>query len=180
MVAPWTLLYADDVMLACEDKTELERQAQAWCDRLVLFGLKLNVKKTEYLTTDVNEHELLRSVCNGNENATVDGRSYALDRVRNDIIRQRFGVVPISDKLHEARLRWYGHVLCANDDTVRKIGLNLGVLDKRPRGCPKQRWLDMLHLDLKIAGVHPDQAFDRKHWCHNAGRADPAAKRDRR
>ncbi|VDP00189.1 unnamed protein product [Heligmosomoides polygyrus] len=30
MVARWTLLYADDAMLACEDKTELERQAQAW------------------------------------------------------------------------------------------------------------------------------------------------------
>ncbi|VDP12813.1 unnamed protein product [Heligmosomoides polygyrus] len=54
--APWTLLYADDVMLACEDKAELERQAQAWCDRLALFGLKLNGKKTEYSTTDVNEH----------------------------------------------------------------------------------------------------------------------------
>ncbi|VDP50899.1 unnamed protein product [Heligmosomoides polygyrus] len=47
MAAPWTLLYADDVMLACEEKAELERKAQAWCDRLALFGLKLNVKKTE-------------------------------------------------------------------------------------------------------------------------------------
>ncbi|VDO37871.1 unnamed protein product [Heligmosomoides polygyrus] len=53
--APWTLLYADDVMLACEDKNELERQAQEWRDRLALFGLKLNVKKTEYLTTDMKE-----------------------------------------------------------------------------------------------------------------------------
>ncbi|VDO73193.1 unnamed protein product [Heligmosomoides polygyrus] len=43
-------------MLACEDKTELERQAQAWCDRLALFGLKLSVKKTEYLTTNMDEH----------------------------------------------------------------------------------------------------------------------------
>ncbi|VDP52182.1 unnamed protein product [Heligmosomoides polygyrus] len=51
----WTLLYADDVMLACEDKDDLERQVQAWCDRLARFGLKLNVKKTEYLTTDVSE-----------------------------------------------------------------------------------------------------------------------------
>ncbi|VDP28609.1 unnamed protein product [Heligmosomoides polygyrus] len=49
---PWTLLYAYDVMLACEDKDDLERQVQAWCDRLEQFGLRLNVKKTEYLTTD--------------------------------------------------------------------------------------------------------------------------------
>ncbi|VDP47120.1 unnamed protein product [Heligmosomoides polygyrus] len=49
---PWTLLYADDVMLASEDKGELEREVQAWCDRLERFGLKLSVKKREYLTTD--------------------------------------------------------------------------------------------------------------------------------
>ncbi|VDO73075.1 unnamed protein product [Heligmosomoides polygyrus] len=47
-------------MLACEDKTELERQAQAWCDSLALFGLKLNVKKTEYLTRHVDEHGSLK------------------------------------------------------------------------------------------------------------------------
>ncbi|VDP39746.1 unnamed protein product [Heligmosomoides polygyrus] len=43
----------DDVMLDSEDKGELERELQAWCGRLERFGLKLNVKKTEYLTTDV-------------------------------------------------------------------------------------------------------------------------------
>ncbi|VDP55247.1 unnamed protein product [Heligmosomoides polygyrus] len=87
-----------------------------------------------------------------------------LERVRNDAIRQRFGVASIAEKLREAHLRWYGHVLHANDDTVRKIGLNLEVPGKRPRGRPKQRWLDTLHFDLKMAGVHPDQAFDRENW----------------
>ncbi|VDO21742.1 unnamed protein product [Heligmosomoides polygyrus] len=56
---PWTLLYADDVMLASEDKGELERELQAWYDRLERFGLRLNVKKTEYLTTDVTEYDRL-------------------------------------------------------------------------------------------------------------------------
>ncbi|VDP26177.1 unnamed protein product [Heligmosomoides polygyrus] len=76
-----------------------------------------------------------------------------LDRVRNDAIRQRFGVAPIAEKLREARLRWYGLVLRANDETVRKIGLNLEVPGKLPRGRPKQRWLDTLHMDLEMAGV---------------------------
>ncbi|VDO79602.1 unnamed protein product [Heligmosomoides polygyrus] len=40
---PWTLLYGDDVMLACDDNFDLERQVQAWCDRLAMFGLKLKV-----------------------------------------------------------------------------------------------------------------------------------------
>ncbi|VDO98707.1 unnamed protein product [Heligmosomoides polygyrus] len=35
---PWTLLYADDVMLAWEDSDDLEHQVQAWCGRLAIFG----------------------------------------------------------------------------------------------------------------------------------------------
>ncbi|VDP01171.1 unnamed protein product [Heligmosomoides polygyrus] len=47
-----------------------------------------------------------------------------MDRIRNDAIRQKFGVVPIADKMREGRLRWYGHVLRGKEDSVRKIGLN--------------------------------------------------------
>ncbi|VDO73409.1 unnamed protein product [Heligmosomoides polygyrus] len=56
----WTLLYVDDVVLASEDKDKLEREVQAWYDRLERFGLKLNVKKTEYLTTDVTESSSIK------------------------------------------------------------------------------------------------------------------------
>ncbi|EYB93755.1 hypothetical protein Y032_0179g730 [Ancylostoma ceylanicum] len=51
----WTLLYADDVMLASEQNEDLERQTQAWSERLARFGLRLNVKKTEYMTTNLDE-----------------------------------------------------------------------------------------------------------------------------
>ncbi|VDP05570.1 unnamed protein product [Heligmosomoides polygyrus] len=47
-----------------------------------------------------------------------------MDRIRNDVIRQKFGVAPIAGNMREARLRWYGHVLRGEEDSVRKIGLN--------------------------------------------------------
>ncbi|VDO72582.1 unnamed protein product [Heligmosomoides polygyrus] len=87
-----------------------------------------------------------------------------MDRIRNDATRQKFGVAPIADKMPEARLRWYGHVLRGKQDIVRKIGLNIEVVGKRPRGSPKQRWLDTLRTDLKITGVHPNLALDRERW----------------
>lgn len=37
---PTTLFCVDDVMLGCEDKDELQRQARIWCDRLEWFGPK--------------------------------------------------------------------------------------------------------------------------------------------
>ncbi|VDO60701.1 unnamed protein product [Heligmosomoides polygyrus] len=103
-----------------------------------------------------------------------------LDRIRNDAIRQKFGVAAIADKMREARLRWDGHVLRGNEDSVRKIGLNFEVLGKRPRGRPKQRWADTLHKDFKVAGVHPDLERDRERWRHGTRKADPAMKRDKR
>ncbi|KAG8136472.1 hypothetical protein E2320_005055 [Naja naja] len=49
--APWTMLYADDVMLASTIRGELQQQVQTWNERLNHFGFRLNIKKTEYLET---------------------------------------------------------------------------------------------------------------------------------
>ncbi|VDO19487.1 unnamed protein product [Heligmosomoides polygyrus] len=103
-----------------------------------------------------------------------------MDCIRNDAIRQKFGVVPIADKMREARLRWYGHALRGKEKSVRKIGLELEVSGKRPRGRPKQRWSDTLHMDMKATGVHPDEAQDQERCRHDTRRADPATKRDKR
>ncbi|VDP00996.1 unnamed protein product [Heligmosomoides polygyrus] len=78
---PWTLLYADDVMLAREEKDDLERQVQAWCDRLARFGLRLNVKKTD-LTTDVNESGSIK--INGTELARTSVFKYLGSAIASD------------------------------------------------------------------------------------------------
>jgi hypothetical protein len=33
-----------------------------------------------------------------------------LDQIPNDVIRHQLGIAPITEKLRESRLRWYGHV----------------------------------------------------------------------
>ncbi|EYC21247.1 hypothetical protein Y032_0020g77 [Ancylostoma ceylanicum] len=98
----------------------------------------------------------------------------------NEDIRHRFGIAIMADKLREARLRWYGHVLRADNAAVCKIALNLEVPGKRPRGRPKQRWIDTLHSDLKSAGIHPDQAHDRAKWRQRISKADPIITLDKR
>ncbi|VDP41397.1 unnamed protein product [Heligmosomoides polygyrus] len=51
-----------------------------------------------------------------------------MDRIRNETIRQKIGVAPIADKMRQACLRWYGHVLREKEDSVRKTGLNFEVI----------------------------------------------------
>ncbi|KIH52545.1 hypothetical protein ANCDUO_17354 [Ancylostoma duodenale] len=60
-----------------------------------------------------------------------------------------------SNKLREARLRWYGHVLRTDNDSICKIGFDLDVPGKRPKGRPRQRWMDTLHADLKAVALQP-------------------------
>ncbi|KAK6757113.1 hypothetical protein RB195_015124 [Necator americanus] len=46
---PWTLLFADDAMLASESRDDLQKQVQSWKDQLQQYGLRLNTSKTEYM-----------------------------------------------------------------------------------------------------------------------------------
>nr|CDJ88969.1 endonuclease-reverse transcriptase [Haemonchus contortus] len=80
--APWTLLYADDVMLASEVKSELESQVQTWSDRLAMFGLRLNVKKTEYFTSDSSEPGSIK--INGTELTRTTTSKYLGSAIASD------------------------------------------------------------------------------------------------
>ncbi|KIH63202.1 hypothetical protein ANCDUO_06495 [Ancylostoma duodenale] len=116
----------------------------------------------------------------GDEDAALDGwrnaaRSNLQPGHQESVWRSR-----ISDKLRKSRPRWYGHVLRAEEGTVRKVGLYLDFPCKRAKGRQKQRWLDTLHADLKLAGIHPDQARDGAKWRQRTTKADPATKRDKR
>jgi len=58
------------------------------------------------------------------------------DRKRNEDIRHAVGVACITDKIREARLRWYGHVQRREDDSCVKKIMNcmvVGVADVKRR-----------------------------------------------
>ncbi|VDP45940.1 unnamed protein product [Heligmosomoides polygyrus] len=82
--APWTLLYADDVMLACEDKAELERQAQACRGVRSLSVVRTQAKRQKdgILDDDVNEHGSIK--INGTELSRVTSFKYLGSTVTSD------------------------------------------------------------------------------------------------
>lgn len=42
------------------------------------------------------------------------------DHVMNTDVRERLGIAPITEKMMEARLQWYGHVTQSNENSVAK------------------------------------------------------------
>lgn len=59
-------------------------------------------------------------------------------------------MAPIVDRIREARLRWYGHIIRSADDTVAKTAYHLSP--------PKKRWLDHLAEDMHSVNI-PDHDF---------------------
>jgi len=61
-----------------------------------------------------------------------------LDRIRNELIREKTRVILIEDKTTETRLRWFGHVKKMSVDVpVRRCEI-ISLMDYRGRGRLKK------------------------------------------
>ena len=255
---PWTLLYADDVLLAAEERQELEHQTREWKTQLDKNGMRLNIKKTEYMecgaqgdeTINIGGEDLkkttqfnyLGSIITTEGNTLPDARSRVnaawmkwrqvtgvlcdrrmpnrlkakvyktvvrpvalygsecwptiskheqalhtmemrmlrwslgltrLNRIRNDEVRRRMEVAPITEKMREGRLRWYGHVVRSSEHSVASTAMRLNPQGRRPRGRPKMRWMDRIKEDMRNVKVTTEDAHDRAKWRRTCRKADP-------
>ncbi|VDO19702.1 unnamed protein product [Heligmosomoides polygyrus] len=80
---------------------KLKRASASWRRRCCVGRLessRMDRPATKEVETRLNvmETKMLRSMAGVTR----------LDRIRNEAIRQKFGVAPIADKMREARLRW--------------------------------------------------------------------------
>ena len=64
-----------------------------------------------------------------------------VDRKTTEEQMDMLGLKETIDRLATANgVRWYGHVLRRDDDSVLRVALNLEVSGKRKRGRPKKIW----------------------------------------
>jgi hypothetical protein len=100
------------------------------------------------------------------------------DRNRNEDIRKKLGVACISDKIREARLRWYGHVMRREEDSCLKRIMKAEVYGRRSRGRQKKRWEDAIREDMKQLKLKNEDTKDRGKWKRRIRVADPSIERD--
>ncbi|XP_070004146.1 uncharacterized protein [Nicotiana sylvestris] len=88
-----------------------------------------------------------------------------LDRIRNEVIRDKVGVASVEAKMHEARLRWFGHVKRRiTDAPVRRCErLALGG-ERRDRDRPKKSWGEVIRQDTAQLELTEDMTLDRRVW----------------
>ncbi|VFQ87431.1 unnamed protein product [Cuscuta campestris] len=82
---------------------------------VMLYGAECwAVKKTHVRRLHAAEMRMLRWMC---------GKT-RLDRISNEVIRRQVGMVPVEDKLREARLRWFGHVRRQDANAPVELGVS--------------------------------------------------------
>ena len=61
-------------------------------------------------------------------------------------------------------VKWYGHVLKRDDNSVWRVALNLEVSGKRKRGRPKKIWKKKVEEETEKIGLKKEDALRRDKW----------------
>ena len=81
---------------------------------------------------------------------------------------------PLTKKVQERRLEWYGHVMRREEHNVGRRAIEMKVQGRRKRGRPKRRWLDKVKdHDIKEKGLSADDVYDRATWRRMSSYIDP-------
>ena len=81
--APWTMMFADDIVICSESKEWLEQKLESWRYALERRGMKVNRRKTEYMC--VNERQVKDTVkIQGEEVAKVEDFKYLGSTVQSN------------------------------------------------------------------------------------------------
>nr|XP_016478590.1 PREDICTED: uncharacterized protein LOC107799961 [Nicotiana tabacum] len=113
------------------------------------------VKNSHVQRMKVAEMRMLRWMC----------RLTRLDKIKNEVIRQKVEMAPVDEKMREARLRWFGHVRRRSPDAPVRSCERLAVVGmRRGRGRPKRCWGEVIRHDMARMRVSEDMTLDRKVW----------------
>jgi len=96
------------------------------------------------------------------------------DRKRNDDIRRIIGVARITDKVREARLRWYGRIQRREEDDCVKRILEADVHGQRSRGRQRKRLTDVVKYNTEDLWLTVEDTGNRVEWRRRTRVAGPS------
>ena len=80
--APWTIIFADDIVICSESKERVGEKLESWIYALERRGMKVNRRKTEYMC--VNERQVNGTVKMQEEVAKVEDFKYLGSTVQSN------------------------------------------------------------------------------------------------
>ena len=82
--APWTMMFADDIVICSESKEQVEAKLESWRYALERRGMKANGRKTEYMCVNDRQNNGSDTVKMQEEVAKVDDLNYLGSTVQSN------------------------------------------------------------------------------------------------
>ena len=83
--APWTMMFADNIMICSESKEQVEEKLESWIYALARRGMKVNRRKTEYMSVNERQDNSSGTVkMHGEEVAKVEDFKYLGSTVQSN------------------------------------------------------------------------------------------------
>ena len=99
------------------------------------------------------EHHMIRMMC----------RVGLVDRKSTDVLRDSVGVVvKIGDMIVQSCLRWYGHIMRGDINSLIHEVMEVEITGKRKKGRPRKSWEGCVKKDLERYGLRREDAYNRK------------------
>ena len=147
-----------------------------WKDRTISLNTKLrifnsNVKSVLYYgcetwKTTVSCIKKLQTFVNGCLRKIL--RIPWTERVRNEVVWERTGHIPVVDEVGQRRWRWIGHTLRRNNQNIARQALRWNPQGQRRRGRPRMTWRRSCELEMEANGHSwsdlTQMARDRDGW----------------
>ena len=86
------------------------------------------------------------------------------DKIRNEYVRDIAKIANPRDKLRDAKLRWCGHVKRREEGYFGKRMMGMAVPDRRKRGRPRIRWMDLEREDMEKFEAREGNEVDLVKW----------------
>ena len=88
-----------------------------------------------------------------------------VDRKTTEEQMDMLGLKKTRDRLATANgVRWYGHVLRRDDDSVLRVALNFEVSGTRKRGRQKNTWKKQVEEETEKIGLKKEDALRHDKW----------------
>ena len=117
--------------------------------------LKKNEKAILRRTERERERAMVRAMCD----------QKVVDRKTNEEQMDRLVLKETTDQLATANgVKWYGHMLRRDDDSILKVAQDLEVNGKRKQGQLKTTWKKQVEEEIGKIGLKKEDALNQAKW----------------
>ena len=120
----------------------------------ILYGSEAScLKENEKAILRRTERAMVRAMCG----------QKVVDRKTTEEQMDMLGLRKTTDEIATANgVRWCGHVLRRNDDSVLRVALDLEVTGKRKLGRPRKTWKKQVEEETEKIGLKKEDALNRE------------------